>query len=48
MRQKIRLICEVCLSRNYTAFKHKDEKDRMVTKKYCKRCMKHTTHKESK
>ncbi|MGM0435648.1 MAG: 50S ribosomal protein L33 [Bacillota bacterium] len=48
MRQKIRLICEECLSRNYTTYKHKDDKKRMVVKKYCKRCNKHTNHKESK
>ncbi len=48
MRKRIRLICEVCLSRNYTAMKHAHEKERMSVKKYCKRCKKHTVHKESK
>ncbi|MFW6319407.1 MAG: 50S ribosomal protein L33 [Bacillota bacterium] len=48
MRKKVILICETCLSRNYTALKHKDSKDRLEMKKYCKRCGKHTTHKESK
>jgi len=48
MRHKIRLVCEVCLSRNYSTLKHKDDKERMTIKKYCKRCKKHTLHKESK
>ena len=48
MREKIILICEVCLSRNYTTFKSKDKKERLKIKKYCKRCGEHTFHKESK
>ncbi len=48
MRQKVRLICENCLSRNYVTYKHKDDKERMTIKKYCKRCKTHTVHKESK
>ena len=48
MRIKIRLICEKCLSRNYTTYKHKDEQERMTIKKYCSRCKEHTMHKESK
>jgi len=48
MREKIILICEVCLSRNYSLYKNKENKERMQIKKYCKRCGTHTTHKESK
>jgi large subunit ribosomal protein L33 len=48
MRQKIILICEECLSRNYSTYKNKDKKERLQVKKHCKRCGKHTLHKESK
>ena len=48
MREKIILICEVCLSRNYITYKNKDKKKRLQIKKYCKRCGIHTIHKESK
>jgi large subunit ribosomal protein L33 len=48
MRQKIILICEECLSRNYTTYKNKDKKERLQIKKHCKRCGKHTLHKETK
>lgn len=48
MRKKVTLICEICLSRNYSVMKHKDAKERLTIKKFCKRCGTHTTHKESK
>jgi len=48
MRKEVRLICEVCFSRNYKASKHPDEKRRLEVKKFCRRCNRHTTHKESK
>jgi large subunit ribosomal protein L33 len=48
MRKKIILICEECLSRNYSVYKNKDDQKRFQVKKYCKRCDKHTVHKESK
>lgn len=48
MREKVILICEECLSRNYTAQKKKEDKNRLEVKKYCKHCEKHTLHKESK
>ncbi len=48
MRKKVILVCEVCLSRNYTALKHKERQERLSMKKYCKRCDKHTVHKETK
>ncbi len=49
MREKIILVCEECLSRNYTTTKNKNVKtDRMVIRKFCKKCNKHTVHKETK
>ena len=49
MREKIILICEECLSRNYTTTKNKKtQTERIEIKKYCPRCCKHTVHKETK
>ncbi|HEY8444538.1 MAG TPA: 50S ribosomal protein L33 [Bacilli bacterium] len=49
MREKVILICEECLSRNYTTKKNKLlNPERIVVKKYCKKCGKHTIHKETK
>lgn len=49
MREKIILICEECLSRNYTTTKNKTTKaERFVIRKFCKKCNKHTVHKETK
>lgn len=49
MREKIILVCEQCLSRNYTTTKNKSTtKERIQIKKYCPRCNAHTLHKESK
>lgn len=49
MREKVILICEECLSRNYTTTKNKQaDKSRLEVKKYCVKCNKHTLHKESK
>ena len=49
MREKVILVCEECLSLNYITEKNKLNKtDRVVVKKYCKRCNKHTIHKETK
>lgn len=49
MRSKVILACEHCLSRNYTIDKNKTtSSERIVIKKYCKRCGKHTVHKETK
>ncbi|HOD87336.1 MAG TPA: 50S ribosomal protein L33 [bacterium] len=45
----IKLECTVCRSINY--FSHKNKKiikDRLVMKKYCPKCKKHTEHKETK
>jgi len=49
MRVKIILTCENCLSRNYTTMKNKHtNQERMVIKKFCRRCKSHTTHRETK
>lgn len=49
MREKVILICEECLSRNYTIDRNKlNNPERVVIKKYCKKCNKHTVHKETK
>jgi len=42
------LLCQVCKSQNYMTSKNKTEvKEKLVLKKYCKRCKKHTEHKET-
>lgn len=44
---KFGLICSVCGSRNYVTTKNKTEnKDKLIRMKYCKKCKKHTEHKE--
>ncbi len=49
MREKIILICEECLSRNYTTTKNKiSSSTRLEIKKYCPKCNKYTIHKETK
>ncbi|MCR5705882.1 MAG: 50S ribosomal protein L33 [Acholeplasmatales bacterium] len=49
MREKIILICEECLSRNYTTTKNKvNSNTRLEIKKYCPKCNKYTIHKETK
>ena len=49
MRQKIILICPICLNRNYTTTKRKDTASgRVELKKYCPHCNAYTLHKESK
>ena len=43
------LACEEWKERNYTTVKNKKtSKERMELSKYCPRCKKHTTHKETK
>lgn len=49
MRTKVILICEECLSRNYTTTKNPQKNtERIEMKKYCKNCNKYTTHKETR
>ncbi|MFV0380706.1 MAG: 50S ribosomal protein L33 [Breznakia sp.] len=49
MSEKVILTCSECLSRNYTTQKNKQtQTQRMEIRKYCKKCGKHTIHKETK
>ncbi|MCH8928433.1 MAG: 50S ribosomal protein L33 [Candidatus Marinimicrobia bacterium] len=49
MRDKITLECTVCNHRNYDTTKNKSlHPDRVEHKKYCRFCLKHTQHKETK
>ena len=49
MREIITLECTVCKRRNYTMLKNKKaHPDKLETKKYCRFCRKHTSHKEIK
>ena len=49
MREKIILICEECLNRNYTITKNPQKNpQRIELRKYCKYCNKYTIHKETK
>lgn len=47
-RNIIALKCEDCAEKNYTNYKTKNIKEKIVQNKYCKRCKKHTGHKETK
>ncbi len=43
------LACSECKERNYTTVKNKKtDKDRKELNKYCPRCQRHTSHKETK
>lgn len=49
MREKITLVCEECLSRNYQTTKNKaTTTERLEFKKFCPRCNKYTIHRETK
>jgi large subunit ribosomal protein L33 len=49
MRDRITLACTVCEERNYDTKKNKRlHPERVEFKKYCPRCRKHQTHKETK
>ncbi len=49
MADKVILVCEECLARNYSTPKNKAVlKTRLELKKFCPRCNKHTIHKETK
>ncbi len=48
-RIKLNLECSVCKEQNYVTEKNPtNTKDKLVLKKFCKRCRKHTEHKEVK
>ena len=49
MKQQVILVCSECLSRNYSVTKNKRVNvERLELRKYCKKCGKHTIHKETK
>ena len=48
MREKVLLICEECLSRNYQTTITKDRTKTLEIKKYCPKCRKSVTAKEAK
>jgi large subunit ribosomal protein L33 len=47
MKKKIQLVCEECYTSNYSTNKSVAT-ERVVIKKFCKKCRKHTIHKENK
>ncbi|MBQ6492886.1 MAG: 50S ribosomal protein L33 [Erysipelotrichaceae bacterium] len=47
-KKKVILTCTVCLSRNYTTEKSKNNTKRIELRKYCPKCNTHTLHKETK
>ncbi len=49
VRPVITLECTECKERNYTTEKNRrNDPGRMEIEKYCKRCKKHTLHRETK
>jgi len=47
--EKVTLACSECKDRNYMTAKNKrNNPDRLAIKKYCRKCRKHTLHKETK
>ncbi len=49
MRVIIGLECGTCKNRNYSTTKNKTKMpDKLVLKKFCPHCRRHTEHKESK
>lgn len=48
-KNKVILTCTECLSRNYTTTRNKSQNlERLELMKFCKKCGKHTLHKETK
>lgn len=48
-RTIITLECSVCKDRNYSTTKNKRKQtDKVLLSKFCRKCRKHTDHKESK
>jgi len=46
-RQLLALVCSVCKNQNYITEKNKtNTPDKLVFKKYCRRCKRRTEHKE--
>ncbi|OAD18204.1 LSU ribosomalprotein L33p, zinc-dependent [Mycoplasmopsis meleagridis] len=47
-KRKITLGCSLCYSHNYTTNKGNINQERIIIKKFCKKCKIHTIHKEEK
>lgn len=47
MKKKILLVCSECMQPNYS-IKKTNMDERLIVKKFCKQCGKHTIHKENK
>ena len=47
-RVRVALVCSECDARNYQTTKPRTKTERLEIKKFCKRCDKHTVHRESK
>ncbi|MHB8628502.1 MAG: 50S ribosomal protein L33 [Aggregatilineales bacterium] len=49
VRVVIQMACTECKERNYTTEKSKrNDPERLELQKYCKKCQKHTLHRETK
>lgn len=47
-RLTLALICTVCKSQNYITYRNKiNTTEKLVLKKFCRKCRKHTEHKET-
>ena len=47
-REMLALVCTVCKSQNYITKRNKlNTPEKLVLKKYCRQCRKHTEHKET-
>ena len=47
-REKVLLVCTVCKSQNYVTERNKTNlESKLVLNKFCKKCRKYTSHKES-
>ncbi len=47
-RKKVILMCDECLSRNYSFFKSLNSDQKIEIRKYCAKCNKHILHKETR
>lgn len=47
-REMVALVCPVCKNQNYITKRNKiNTPEKLVMKKYCRHCRKHTEHKET-
>ncbi len=47
-REFIRLKCSECGRVNYTVKKNRNVQEKLALRKFCKKCRRHTLHKETK